>query len=127
MHMICDSTHAERLHFIPLCDPAHERPKSFLDFINQQRFAVFGAENRVNIKRRECIGHQRTVNSIVPLGRDQIAKPTTTGDESPAYFRIVPPGLAPVAAANQRAFFSPAKVTATATTTETGSGRHRRR
>ena len=74
MHMICNPADAERLHFISLCDPAHERPKSFLDFINQQRFAVFGAENRVNIKRRECISHRRNVNSIVPLGRDKIAK-----------------------------------------------------
>ena len=35
---------------------------------------------------------ERNVNSIVPLGRDRIAK-TSTGDESSACFRVVPPGL----------------------------------
>ena len=39
MHMICNSTDAERLYFILLCDSTHERPKSFLDFAHQQRFA----------------------------------------------------------------------------------------
>lgn len=60
MHMICHSTDAERLHFVSLCDPAHEGPKAFLDFTNQQRFAIFGAKNSMNIKRREGIGHGKT-------------------------------------------------------------------
>jgi hypothetical protein len=28
--MISDSSDTERLYFVSLCDPAHERPKSFL-------------------------------------------------------------------------------------------------
>jgi hypothetical protein len=91
MHMICDSTDADRLYFILLCDSTHERPKSFLDFAHQQRLAVFGAKNTVNMKRRECIGHGPSLISIVPPGRDQILN-TNTGDKSPAYSLVVPPG-----------------------------------
>src|SRR5271167_4143313 len=91
MHMICNSTDAERLYFILLCDSAHERPKSLLDFAHQQRFAIFGAKNTVNIKRRKCISHGPNLISIVPPGRDHILN-TSTGDKSPAYFLVVPPG-----------------------------------
>src|ERR1700719_4977168 len=91
MHMICNSTDAERLYSILLCDSTHERPKSFLDFAHQQRFAIFGAKNTVNIKRRECIGHGPILISIVPPGRGQILN-ASTGDKSPAYFLVVPPG-----------------------------------
>ena len=91
MHMICNSTDAERLYFILLCDSTHERPKSFLDFAHQQRLAIFGAKDTVNIKRRECISHGPSLISIVPPGRDHILN-TSTGDKSPAYFLLVPPG-----------------------------------
>ena len=91
MHMICNSTDAERLYSILLCDSTHERPKSLLDFAHQQRLAIFGAKNTVNIKRRECIGHGPILISIVPPGRGQILN-ASTGDKSPAYFLVVPPG-----------------------------------
>src|ERR1700720_4232612 len=68
MHMICNSTDAERLYFILLCDSTHERPKSFLDFAHQQRLAIFGPKNTVNIKRRECISRRPSLISIVPPG-----------------------------------------------------------
>jgi hypothetical protein len=38
------------------------------------------------------------VSSIVPPGRDQILN-TSTGDKSPAYFLVVPPGHTGAAAA----------------------------
>ena len=91
MHMICNSTDAERLYSILLCDSTHERPKSLLDFAHQQRLAIFGAKNTVNIRRRECISRRPSLISIVPPGRDQILN-TSTGDKSPAYFLVVPPG-----------------------------------
>jgi hypothetical protein len=58
MHMVSDSSDTEQLYFVSLCDPAHERPKSFLDFTNQQRFAIFNAKNTVNVERSERIGHR---------------------------------------------------------------------
>jgi hypothetical protein len=68
MHMICNSTDAERLYFILLCDSAHERPKSLLDFAHEQRFAIFGAKNTVDIKRREGISHGTKPNFNRPSG-----------------------------------------------------------
>src|ERR1700719_2078816 len=91
MHMICNSTDAERLYSILLCDSTHERPKSLLDFAHEQRFAIFGAKNTVNIKRRECIGHGPTLISIVPPGRGQ-GLYASTGDKSPASSLVVPRG-----------------------------------
>jgi hypothetical protein len=32
-------------------------PPELLDFAHQQRLAILGAKNAVNIKRRECISH----------------------------------------------------------------------
>jgi hypothetical protein len=98
MHMICNSTNAERLYFILLCDSTHERPKSLLDFAYQQRLAILGAKNTVNIRRRERITHGPSLISIVPPGRDRILN-TSTGDKSPAYFLVVPPGHTSTAAA----------------------------
>jgi hypothetical protein len=91
MHMICNPADAERPYFILLCDSTHERPKSLLYFAYQQRLAIFGAKNTVNIKRRECISHGPSLISIVPPGRHQILN-IGTGDKSPAYFLVVPPG-----------------------------------
>jgi len=72
MHMICNSTDAERLYFILLCEFTNECPKSLVDFAHPKRLAIFGAKNTVNIKRRECISHGPKLISIVPPGRDQI-------------------------------------------------------
>src|ERR1700719_4616788 len=87
MHMICNSTNAERLYFILLCDPTHERPKSLLDFAHQQRLAIFGAKNTVNIKRRECISHGPSLISIVPPGRDQL-DPLHDTHDSPKHSQL---------------------------------------
>jgi hypothetical protein len=57
MHMTCNSTDAERLYFILFRDPAHEGSKSLLDFVHQQRLAIFRPKKKVNMKRRECISH----------------------------------------------------------------------
>jgi hypothetical protein len=73
MHMICNSTDAERLHFILLRDPTHEGPKSLLDFAHQQRLAIFRAKNKVNIKRRE-VSAMAKPNFDRPSGTRSISK-----------------------------------------------------
>ena len=55
-------------------------------------------EYRRAIKRRECISDGPSPISIAPPGRDQFLN-TSTGDKSPAYFLVVPPGHTGIATA----------------------------
>jgi hypothetical protein len=73
MHLICNSTDAERLYFILLRDPTYEGPKSPLDFAHQQWLAIFRAKNKVNIQRRD-VSAMAKPNFDRPSGTRSLSK-----------------------------------------------------
>ena len=57
MGVIFDSADLDGCHSVAFCDPAHKCPQAFLAIFMDQRFAVFGAEDEVQVYLGERVCH----------------------------------------------------------------------